>query len=59
MWHLAGVGQSAEGPVDVPLGKDLRMGRMAKAGLSVMGSECLPFKCHIVSVFSATCNTTG
>ena len=28
-----------EGPADVPFGKDLRMGRMAKAGLSVMGSE--------------------
>ena len=53
--------------MDVPLGKDLRMGRMAKAGLSVMGSEvmfgatgggqdgCLPFsKCHVVSVLGAT-----
>ena len=59
--------ESPEGPADVPLGKDLRMGRMAKAGLSVMGSEvtfgatgggqdgCLPFnKCHVVSVFGAT-----
>ena len=30
--------ESPEGPADVPLGKDLRTGRMGKAGLSVMGS---------------------
>ena len=59
--------ESPEGPADVPLGKDLKTGRMGKAGLSVMGSEvtfgatgggqdgCLPFsKCHVVSVFGAT-----
>ena len=55
-----------EGPAEVPFGKDLRMWRMSKEGLSVTGSEkntgdketgqegCLSCnKCRLVSVIGA------
>ena len=57
---------STEGPAEVPFGKDLRMWRMSKEGLSVSGSEedtgdrgtgqegCLSCnKCNVVSVIGA------